>query len=651
MMPINLLRTGLRLLASSLLLSQLPLQAVDFHVATAQDLQNALTLAANNSADNNIYLTNGYYTGNFNYNSTSANNLMILAEPGVSNTQIAIDGGGLGRAMYLTSTGIGSFTVQGITFVRNCGNTSIGALGIAAGSGASIFMQNCQFLSPNNTTGMGLELDSGLNATITNCIAVGILNRLGGYGISVTGVTGTVNVENCIITTNTGYGVSISGASAANITGCLFTGTYNNGNYGSGLYCGRGVTANVSNNLFSGNTAYFQAGGAFLVGNATVVGNTFIGNLNIGGYNNSGQSGGGLLCQGVVTIISNSFFGNSAGIFEGGGSGSGGGASCWGPATIIGNTFSGNSTANGPGGAILCANSATITGNAISSNSCLSSGGGVYCNGGSTYIIASNVFQQNVSGTGGGVYVDGSTVTVQDNLVVNNSETSATSQGGGVWVDAAVNLFMINNTITGNQAAGGGGGAAFTVTGTAELLNVYNNIIWGNTANGNGGDVWLAGTGQKKIFDFNDADSMYGVWDIAQNNIDFSPKFFDPVNGDYHTQSTSPCANAGTSGAPSLPLTDLDGNARTNTAGLVDIGCYEFNTTAAHPADANGDFVISPAEFSAYASAWKNGQTWPSGPNPIPANYVTRAGYLMTNGGTYYNSGSARPVNWKLIGQ
>ena len=45
-----------------------------------------------------------------------------------------------------------------------------------------------------------------------------------------------------------------------------------------------------------------------------------------------------------------------------------------------------------------------------------------------------------------------------------------------------------------------------------ELLNVYNNIIWGNSATVNGGDVYLSGTGQKKVFDYNDVDSMYGVF-------------------------------------------------------------------------------------------------------------------------------------------
>lgn len=43
-------------------------QAVDFHVATAQDLQNALTQSAADGADDYIYLAAGYYTGNFNFN-------------------------------------------------------------------------------------------------------------------------------------------------------------------------------------------------------------------------------------------------------------------------------------------------------------------------------------------------------------------------------------------------------------------------------------------------------------------------------------------------------------------------------------------------------------------------------------------------------
>jgi hypothetical protein len=236
---------------------------------------------------------------------------------------------------------------------------------------------------------------------------------------------------------------------------------------------------------------------------------------------------------------------------------------------------------------------------------------------------------------------------------VSNSATSGSSVGGGIWVDA-LNLFMINNTLFGNTSAGSGGGAAFQVNGTVELLNVYNNIIWGNTAGSSGGDVRLAGTGQMKVFANNDVNDMYGVWDIALNNTNVGPKFFNPVGGDYHLQGTSPCLNAGTNGAPSLPLTDMDGNPWGNPPSM---GCYEFSTTAVHPADTNGAWVITGPQFNAYAAAWKSGLNWTNAlasapnPNPIPANYLTRAGYIMTNGlgNAYTNDGSARPTNWKPV--
>ena len=99
-------------------------RAMDYHVATAQQLQNALTLAAANGANNNIYITNGYYIGNFNYNSTAATSLTISNEPGIANTQITIDGAGGGRALSITSSGTSAITVAGLTFSRNCGNTA-----------------------------------------------------------------------------------------------------------------------------------------------------------------------------------------------------------------------------------------------------------------------------------------------------------------------------------------------------------------------------------------------------------------------------------------------------------------------------------------------------------------------------------------------
>ena len=81
------------------------------------------------------------------------------------------------------------------------------------------------------------------------------------------------------------------------------------------------------------------------------------------------------------------------------------------------------------------------------------------------------------------------------------------------------------------------------------------------------------------------------------------------------------CIAAGTTNAPSLPATDLDGSPRILN-GLVDMGCYEFTTNVFHPADLAGSWVITPSEFTAYAAAWKSGQTWTNAPKPHPGQLL-----------------------------
>jgi hypothetical protein len=625
-------------------LSPMAARANDYHVNSPQTLQNALTLAAASSVSNNIYVTNGYYTGNFNYNSANVNSLTLLAEPGVTNTQITIDSGGTGSSMNIMGSATANITVQGMTFLRNSGGTISGGLQIACGNTA-ILVNGCLFLSPTNSSGIGLEITSGLNATITNCVVVGTANSGNRTGISVSGVTGIVNVQNCTVVTNLGggEGIDIFSASVANVVGSSIQGN------GCGVSLSGVNRATLSANLIAGNGygVPYGSGGVVYQGSGNVIlsNNTFTGNRG----NNYSVGGGGVMCYGAssATFTGNTFTGNTASSYYT--YGGGGGVFCNATtATFTGNSFTGNSVGNGVGGGINCMGLVTLIGNTFTGNSATFSGGGASCSGGST--ISGNTFQENTAVSGGGLYAVGPTINLMDNLVVKNAVSGTSSQGGGIWVDASATLNMINNTVTGNTSSGSGGGVAYVVTGTVELLNIYNNIIWGNLATVSGGDVYLSGTGQQKVFDFNDADSIYGVFDIALNNIDFSPQFFNPISGDYHTQSTSPCIAGGSTGAPSLPATDLDGNPRILN-GTVDLGCYEFTTNVTHPADTNALFVITSAEFNAYAAAWKNALIWTNGPNPGPnpvqANYMTRAGYLMTNGGAYYNDGSARPVNWK----
>jgi hypothetical protein len=600
-------------------------RAVDFHVATSQDLQSALFLSASNGVNNNIYVTNGYYldTDAFHYAGIGTNSLTLLAEPGVASSAIALDSGASGSSLNIVCTNA-QITVQGITFLRNCGNANLGGLQIAA-PGSVILVNGCEFLSPTNTSGAGLIISAGNNVTVTNCIATGITNG-GGIGIYISGVTNNVTLQSCTMTTNIGSedvgGVWVNGAAVIAVTNCLFTGNGNSLMTYGGAYLNC-TTITLFGNTFTGNSAYYGGGVACSIGKAaTLSDNTFTGNSAYDYY------GGGVYCFGGTNLIlfGNTFTGNSAYT-------EGGGAYC-----------------SGISGSISLTNN-TFTGNLVNYDY----GGGFYCSSSATNPVTlyGNTFQKNSANEGGGLYVSAPNINLLDNLLFNNVATNTSALGGGIWVDASATLNMINNTVTGNSSTASGGGAAYVITGTVEYLNIYNNIIWGNSST-NGEDVYLTGTGKQKVFSFNDVDSQSGPkWDLALTNIDLSPQFYDPINGDYHLQTNSPCRNAGLIGAPSLPATDLDGNPRTS-AGTVDIGCYEFNTTVTHPADVNGDFIITAAEFNAYAAAWKSGLPWTNGPNPgpnpIPANYVTRAGYLMTNGGSYYNAGSARPLNWRLIG-
>ena len=159
-------------------------RAATFHVATAQDLQNALTLAASDGAPDTIYLAAGYYTGNFNYNSSEAFDLTIQGEPGTDPTQITIDGAGVGRSLVLSCSALANITIQGITVLRNCGNSGNGALRIA--TAADILVSGCQFLSPTNASGGGIEIAQAGNVSIMNCTVTGN-NQNSGGGVSISG--------------------------------------------------------------------------------------------------------------------------------------------------------------------------------------------------------------------------------------------------------------------------------------------------------------------------------------------------------------------------------------------------------------------------------------------------------------------------------
>ena len=348
------------------------------------------------------------------------------------------------------------------------------------------------------------------------------------------------------------------------------------------------------------------------------------------------------------------------------GGGVGGGCYVYGGTTVsfTENVFQFNRGGYGGGIAVSGAATVTLVDNLLKQNNAPYSdgsssgfGGGIYIVG-DTVSISGNDLLQNTAGStckgfGGGIYVSqsaGDVVTCSDNVFVGNAVSNSGGQGGGFYCDLSGNsntcLRFVNNTVYANaNAQGKGGGVYFGIGSSVEHLYVYNNTIWGNTA-ADGEDIYLTGYGSEKKLYNNNYHGMSGLWDFAVSNIDVNPLFVDTPNGDYRLRANSFCINAGNNNAPGLSLVDSDGNVRVGD-GVVDIGAYEQCWTDRHPADTNANWVIEANEFNAYAAAWTNRAAWPSGPNPVPMDYVTRAGYLLEDGATYHNEGGGKPRNWK----
>jgi formylglycine-generating enzyme len=69
-----------------------------------------------------------------------------------------------------------------------------------------------------------------------------------------------------------------------------------------------------------------------------------------------------------------------------------------------------------------------------------------------------------------------------------------------------------------------------------------------------------------------------------------------------------------------------------------------------HPADGEGDWVLGINEVVGYGAAWHRGEPWPTEPNTIPMDYVTRGGYLWKAGELYeFSATHDAPLCWQGV--
>jgi hypothetical protein len=276
-----------------------------------------------------------------------------------------------------------------------------------------------------------------------------------------------------------------------------------------------------------------------------------------------------------------------------------------GPDTVLdGFTITGGAVDPAGAGMLIIGGSPTVTGCTFTGNTAAVFGGGMYNGSGSSPAVINCWFENNAADTffGGAIANEGSSPTVANCIFVRN----AAVVGGAIGSDGGSNPTVTNCTFWDNTAVECG--AIFS----EESTTVVSCILWLDSQpeicneDSNGSvtfsDVWLGypGTG----------------------NINVSPLWLDPANGDFRLYQVSPCIDAGdTTAVPPGVTTDFGGRPRfaddPDTADcryapgqcggppVVDMGAYEFQPC---PWNCNhsADRVVDVGDFLALLSQWGN---------------------------------------------
>jgi len=272
-----------------------------------------------------------------------------------------------------------------------------------------------------------------------------------------------------------------------------------------------------------------------------------------------------------------------------------------------------------------------ITNNIFKKNNCKSAVIAIISD--SKSFIKNNLIYCNMAICIIGIISTSGEVSIYNNIICNNKRDMTFSPSFALLEVNIINI--INNTIFNNEL----NNLSFYRLTEGDTLNIINNIIDFECSEGFDKIKYKNAYNNNSTYNFDQEG-----WN-SKNNFNKDAFFIDSENGDYHLRLDSPCINKGYNDIINQTDTDLDGNPRIY-GGIVDIGAFEFSPNIMHPADTNQNWVIETNEFNSYNEAWKKGNLWINGPNPIPASYLTRSGFLMQRGGSYKNIGISKPLCW-----
>lgn len=356
--------------------------------------------------------------------------------------------------------------------------------------------------------------------------------------------------------------------------------------------------------------------------------------------NKSSTEGGAMANDNSFSSITNcSFIGNQ-------GNNGGAIASTVGSGVNITNCSFSLNVATGNGACILLSSSdAIITNCSFTDNTASTKGGGIYMTSVNATITGCT-FSGNIAQSGGGLYIYFSAPTIT-NCIFKGNKVNTT--GGAITNDGAQPTY-INCVMSGNFANSAGAAISNRNNATTTLINctisgnqsvIVTSVIYSATFSAttlkntiiynNSGGISNVGSSTSTV----SYSLIQGLTATSNGNISGAgnPLFVNPVapglntGGDYRLQPCSPVINKGNNSFITT-LTDLDGNARFNFNGIVDMGAYE---RAAPTIAANGGIIYVKEGSTG------TGSSWDCATNDLQAaiNAAISGNQIWVAGGTY----------------
>jgi hypothetical protein len=453
-------------------------------------------------------------------------------------SEVALDNSAILDGFYITggygNSGAGMFNASSSPMIINCTFTgnSTGQYGDGGGmynTSSSPILFNVTF-SDNLAAyeGGGMYNANSSSPSLTLCTFSNNTANGNGGGISNYYSTPILN-ETTFVNNSAGYGAGMAsyGYSSPSLTDCSFID--NRAYYdGGGIYNNFHISMMISNSVFSGNQA---------------------------------DSGGGMYNEfSSVTLIDIVFTNNSAIDY-------GGGLANKLSSPLLDNcSFNDNSAGWGGGMANFDSSSPILTNCRFSGNLAETEGGGMY-NKGVSPVLTTCTFIGNSANYGGAIsnFYYASPVLTNCTFVGN----SANFGGGASNYYYAAPVFTHCNFV--NNSANYEGGGIYNISYSSP--KVTNSILWFNSP-----DQIVNTLNSTPVITYCDVQGGY----LGEGNIDASPEFVNPTNGDFHLSSNSPAIDAGTNSASNLPALDFEGDPRIldgngDGVAIVDMGVDEYN--------------------------------------------------------------------------